>query len=183
MKFLKSKNISKYSISDDALLYRPSGRYVMDGVGALRLPKGATSQRPDVAAGVHNDPYGYIRYNTTTDSLEAYLLNPETTLGEWVVIRAPSSRTIIKQTLGPGDDVETDFGPLTLPPANSGLASAGSGAVYDYPIIVLVENVVQISQDNYTIDFDYLSSGDAYIIFDSPVPLGKNVTVYFGFGD
>lgn len=180
MKYLKTKNISKFSISDDAFIYKPSGRFVMDGTGAVRLPKGTTVERPDVDAPVSNNPYGYVRYNTETDSLEAYVKNPVTSLGEWQVVKAPGSRAIIKQTLGPGDDIETNFGPLTLPPADTALASAGSGAVYDYPILVLVENVAQISEDNYDIDFDYLGSGDAWLIFTSPVPLGKNITIYFG---
>ena len=183
MKYLKTKNISKFSISDDAFIYKPSGRFVMDGTGAVRLPKGTTAERPDVDAPVSNNPYGYVRYNTETDSLEAYVKNPVTSLGEWETIKAPSTKSIIKQTLGPGDDVETDFGPLNLNPANTNLVSAGSGAVYDYPILVLVENVVQISEENYNIDFDYLGSGDAWLIFTSPVPLGKNITIYFGLAN
>ncbi len=183
MKYLKTKNISKFSISDDAFIYKPSGRFVMDGSGAVRLPKGSTAERPDVDAPVSNNPYGYVRYNSQTDEIEAYVKNPVTSLGEWQTIKAPASRAIIKQTLGPGDDVETDFGPLTLSPADTSLASAGTGAVYDYPILVVVENVVQISEENYNIDFDYLGSGDAYLIFASPVPLGKNITIYYGFGN
>lgn len=183
MKYLKTKNISKYSISDDALIYKPSGRFVMDATGAVRLPKGTTVERPDVNAPVHNQPYGYIRYNTTTNSVEAYVYDSQAGVGVWEIIRSSSARSVIKQTLGPGDGVETAFGPLVKKPANTGLTSAGPGAKYDYPIIVLVENVFQISEDNYTIDFDYNGTGEAWIIFNSFVDVGKNITVYFNFGD
>jgi len=184
MKYLKTKNISKFSISDDALLYKPSGRYVMDGIGALRIPAGTTGQRPDVVAGVHNDPYGYLRYNKTTNAIEAFIYNEENLQGEWETIKSSSSRSIVKQTLGPGDGAETDFGPLTVPVTDSGLTSTGElGSVYDYPILVLVENVPQISGDNYLLDFDYSGTGETWIIFNSFVDAGKNITVYYGLGN
>jgi hypothetical protein len=184
MKYLKTKNISKFSISDDSFVATSSGRYVMDGTGAVRIPKGTALQRPDVAAGVHNEPYGYLRYNTDTNSIEAYIYNTETLVGEWETIKASSSRSIVKQTLGPGDATETDFGPLTFPVADSGLTTTGELAtVYDYPIVVLVENVIQISDDNYTMDFDYNGSGETWIIFASAVDLGKNITIYYGLGN
>lgn len=183
MKYLKTKNISKFSISDDALIYKPSGRYVMDGVGALRIPAGSTAERPDVNADVHNDPYGYLRYNRTTNTIEAYIYNAQSGIGVWETIKAPGERAIVKQTLGPGNGVDTDFGPLTIKPSNSGLASAGSGAVYDYPIIVLVENVPQISNENYTLDFDYMGTGQVWIKFNTFVDTGKYITVYHGYGN
>jgi len=184
MKYLKTKNISKFSISDDRFIATPTGRYVMDGTGAVRLPAGTTAQQPDVTAVVHNDPYGYIRYNKTTNAIEAYIYNTETLVGEWETVKASSSRSIVKQTLGPGDGIETDFGPLTIPVADSGLTTTGALAtVYDYPIVVLVENVIQISDDNYTLDFDYGGSGDTWIIFASPVDAGKNITIYYGLGN
>lgn len=166
MKFLKSKNISKFSINDRTLIAYPDangpgGRVVMNSHGGLMLPKGSTSQRPQLT-GVRQptDANGTIRYNTTTSSIEAYVG------GNWEVVRAPGSATITKQTLGPGDAFNTDFGPLTLTPSSAD------------NIIVLVENVMQISVTN----FD-LISGNTVIRFTSPVPLGKYVTVYFGFAN
>ena len=46
MKFLKTKNISKFSISDNTLIAYPSGvtgkysRVIIDATGGLMLPKG-----------------------------------------------------------------------------------------------------------------------------------------------
>lgn len=164
MRFLKQKALSRFSQTDQTLFTNQYGRAVMDISGALRLPKGTDSERPNVT-GVRTlgGPNGFIRYNTTTDSIEAYIA------GSWEIVRAPGSASIYKQTLGPGDGVETTFGPLhEVPDAEDN-------------IIVLVENVWQISDDNFNIDFNYLGSGNAYIQFTSPVPVDKYITIYFGF--
>lgn len=177
MRFLKQKTISKYSPSDNSLIAidtRPlghtadGGRAIMDLTGGLRLPKGTTSQRPEITGTGIRTPdgaNGYIRYNTTTNSLEAYIDNV------WEVVRAPGATTITKQTLGPGDDIQTTFGPLSQIPSS------------ENNILVFVENVFQISTTNYTLAYNYLGSGDTYIVFTSPVPLDKLVTIYFGFAN
>lgn len=171
MKFLKTKNISKFSISDRTLIAYPDangpgGRVVMNSHGGLMLPKGTTSQRPQLT-GVRQptDANGTIRYNTTTSSIEAYVG------GAWEVVRAPGASTVSKQTLGPGNDVDTIFGPLSQIPAAAD------------NILVLVENVMQISVTNYNLLNNYLGSGNTYIEFTSPVPLGKYITLYFGFAN
>lgn len=165
MKFLKQQNTNKFNPTDQRLFLNQYGRAVMGLTGGLRLPQGTTSQRPQTT-GVRypgdSSEYadGTIRYNTTTNSLEALIA------GVWEVVRAPGSVAITKQTLGPGDAVSTDFGPLVEVPASAN------------NIIVLVENVMQISDTNYT-----LISGNTAIRFTSPVPLGKYVTVFFGFAN
>ena len=165
MKFLKQKNISKYSITDQTLFTNHFGRAVMGLTGGLRLPQGTTAQRPQTSGVRYPGDSsefadGTIRYNIDTNSLEALIA------GVWEVVRAPGATTITKQTLGPGNDVDVNFGPLTLTPSSAD------------NIIVLVENVMQISTTNYT-----LTSGNTVITFTSPVPLGKYVTVYFGFAN
>lgn len=169
MKFLKQKNISKFSISDNTLMVYPKengpgNRVVMDATGGLLLPKGTTSERPQLS-GVRQpaDANGTIRYNTTTKSLEAYIDNV------WEIVRAPGATTITKQTLGPGDYSTTIFGPLIETPPT------------DNHILVLVENVFQISVTNFNVLYNYQGSGNAYIEFTSPVPLDKYITVYYGF--
>ncbi len=171
MKFLKTKNISKFSISDRTLIAYPDAngpgsRVVLNAHGGLMLPKGTTGQRPQLT-GVRQptDANGTIRYNTTTSSIEAYVG------GAWEVVRAPGAATITKQTLGPGNDVDTTFGPLTLTPSA------------DDNILVLVENVMQISVTNFNLSYNHLGSGNTYIVFTSAVPLGKYVTIYFGFAN
>jgi hypothetical protein len=165
MKFLKQKNISKYSVTDQTLFTNHFGRAVMGLTGGLRLPQGTTAQRPQTSGirypgDASEFADGTIRYNIDTNSLEALIA------GVWEVVRAPGATTITKQTLGPGNNVDVNFGPLTLTPSSAD------------NIIVLVENVMQISTTNYT-----LTSGNTVITFTSPVPLGKYVTIYFGFAN
>ena len=165
MKFLKQKNISKYSITDQTLFTNHYGRAVMGLSGGLRLPQGTTAQRPQTSGvrypgDASEFADGTIRYNLDTNSLEALIA------GVWEVVRAPGATTITKQTLGPGDGSAVAFGPLTLTPSS------------ENNIIVLVENVMQIGTTNYT-----LTSSNTYITFTSPVPVGKFVTVFFGFAN
>ncbi len=168
MRFLKQRSLSKFSPSDNTLFTNHYGRAVMDLTGGLRLPKGSTAERPQVS-GVRtpNGANGYIRYNTTTNSIEAYIN------GVWEIVRAPGASTITKQTLGPGDYTETVFGPLTQTPSA------------EDNIIVLVENVMQISDTNYNLLYSYAGPGGlgTYIQFTSPVPLDKYITIYFGYAN
>ena len=173
MRFLKQKNISKYSPSDNTLFANQFGRAVMDLTGGLRLPKGSTAQRPLVSNSTNTGNFvrtpeganGYIRYNTDTNAIEAYINN------SWQVVAAPGATGILKQTLGPGDYTTTIFGPLDVTPPS------------EDSVIVLVENVFQISQTNFNILYDYLTAGDAYIEFTTPPPLDKFITIYFGFAN
>lgn len=164
MKYLKTKTLSKFSANDNALLINAYGRAVLDLTGALRLPKGTSLERPQLSGvDTPGGANGYIRYNTDTNSVEAYVA------GVWEVVTAPGVSGIQKQTLGPGDDTTTIFGPLdqTPPTENS--------------VLVLVENVFQISDTNFNLLYNYLGSGDTYIEFTSPVPLDKNITLLYGF--
>ena len=190
MKFLKTKNISKFSINDRTLIAYPDangpgGRVVMNSRGGLMLPKGSTSQRPQLS-GVRQptDANGTIRYNTSNSTIEAYVG------GTWVTVASPVASAITKQTLGPGNGVERVFGPLNATFVTSYSASADN-------ILVLVENVFQISTTNYTV---VQSNGSTpingniyaagwYINFASAVPAsggGGNpvyVTVYYGYAN
>lgn len=177
MKYLKTKNISKWSANDQTIIAYPKdvgqgNRIVMNATGALQLPKGSSGQRPNPLTGIRQstDANGMIRYNTSSSAVEAYIS------GGWVSIGFAAGATVSKQTLGPGNNILTDFGPLASPVA------IPPSAPYDYPIIVLVENVYQISTTNYTLDFNYLGTGQTWIIFTSPVPAGKYITIFFGFG-
>jgi hypothetical protein len=183
MKFLKTKNISKFSINDRSLISYPSGngpgnRVVINATGGLMLPKGSNAQRPQLS-GVRqpSDANGTIRYNTSNTTIEAYVG------GSWVTVASPVSSAIIKQTLGPGDGTETIFGPLNTSFVTSYSASADN-------IIVLVENVMQISTTNYTVVQNPSGKPTGwYINFTSAIPAsggGGNpvfVTVYYGYAN
>jgi hypothetical protein len=193
MKFLKTKNISKWSVNDRTMIVYPDGngpgnRVVFNAKGGMMLPKGTTAQRPQpenpLASGdpvrQPTDTNGTIRYNTTTSSIEAFVGD------EWEVVRAPGASTILRSRIGTGNDTETVFGPLN----ESFLASYSRS---DNNIIVLVENVFQIGEGE-NFDVEQSSAGNLagpsapysdgwYVKFTSAVPLGKHVTVYYGYSN
>jgi hypothetical protein len=173
MKFLKQKNLSKFSIKDQTLFANEFGRIVMDGHGGLMLPKGTTAQRPKVSGvRVPSGNDGYIRYNTSINPVTGSIYGIEAYInGVWEVIRAPGATAITKQTLGPGDYSNLIFGPLSAVPEQ------------DDAILVLVENIMQISVTNFSVLYNYQGSGQAYLQFTEAPPLGKYITVYFGFAN
>lgn len=171
MKFLKTKNISKFSINDRALIYYPAGngpgnRIVVNANGGMMLPKGTTAQRPQLT-GVRQptDANGTIRYNTSTTSIEAYIG------GAWVTVSTSFASAVVKQTLGPGDGTSTIFGPLNATFAPSYAASADN-------IIILVENVFQISTTNFNINQNPTSTGTGAEINATALSSGNNGTSY-----
>jgi len=196
MKFLKQKNISRFSISDNTLFANHYGRAVMDLTGGLRIPKGTTAERPQLSnVRTPNGPNGYIRYNTTTNAVEAYID------GVWEVVRA-SGATAVQVSRFAANGTETTFGPLNAAYVTNYTAS-------DYNVMVLIDNVIQIgAKVNYTVvkrqagSFvsvsysPFSASGPGtytndqyYIQFPTAVPaLGGTgdpiyVTVFYGYGN
>jgi hypothetical protein len=171
MKFLKTKNISQFSINDRALIYYPAGngpgnRVVVNANGGMMLPKGTTAQRPQLTSVRQpTDANGTIRYNTTIPALEAYVG------GAWVTVASPFAAAITKQTLGPGDGAFTIFGPLNTTYAASYAASADN-------VLVLVENVMQISTTNFTINQNPTSTGTGAEINATALSSANNGTSY-----
>ncbi len=206
MRFLKQKTLSSYSASDDALMIYDNrdlathtnngGRAIMDITGGLRLPKGTTDQRPKLSnVRTPNGPNGYIRYNTTTDAVEAYIN------GVWEVVRA-SGATAVQVSRLAANGTETTFGPLNAAYVTNYTAS-------DYNLMVLIDNVIQIgAKVNYTIvkrqagsfvsvsysPFSASGPGtytndEYYIQFPTAVPAFSGsgdpiyVTVFYGYGN
>jgi hypothetical protein len=171
MKFLKTKNISQFSINDRALIYYPAGngpgnRVVVNANGGMMLPKGTTAQRPQLTSVRQpTDANGTIRYNTTIPALEAYVG------GAWVTVASPFAAAITKQTLGPGDGVSTIFGPLNATYSPSYAASADN-------VLVLVENVMQISTTNFGIFQNPSTSGSGAEINATALSSANNGTSY-----
>ena len=164
MKFLKKQNLSRKNIKDDSVAVDINGQVILDTKNSLLVPKGNnTTDRPATPVN------GHIRYNTTDNQLEAYQNSA------WRSVRFKESATISKQTFGQGDDDETTFGLLSPVPTSADA------------IIVLVENVMQISTTNYTLVQNPSTGPNApyasgwYLVFSEAVPLGKSITVLHGF--
>jgi hypothetical protein len=188
MKFLKTQNTSRFGLKDNAFKVNPYGRYIMDGTGGLRLPKGTTAQQPNLS-GVEmpNGANGMLRYNTDTNELECYIA------GFWETVKGSAANSIVVSGYGPGDFVETKFGPLNTTYAPDYVSALGGNP---NNIIVLVENVWQIAISNFTIELNPagLSSATGYLAgapypagyylsFSEAVPIGKTVTVYYGYAN
>ena len=154
MRFVKKQQLNPKMIEDKSVSVSANGHVVMDTNYALKVPIGSTAERPGAPEN------GQVRYNTDLNEFEFYVNNA------WEEASTMRPNTITIQNLGAGDAVEQEFGPLNPVPATS------------KNILVLVENVVQIAEINYTM---IQSNGDYYLRFDSAVPLGKDVVVIHGF--
>ena len=137
MRYLRQQILNRRSPSDFRVKVDMTNSIVMDTTNNMLLPKGnGSSDRP--VAPVN----GMIRYNTTTNQVEAYQATA------WRSVRFKESSGITQQTLGPGDDAERHFGPLN--PAPPSLVE--SGASYGpQNILVFVENVPQIPNTNFVL--------------------------------
>jgi hypothetical protein len=208
MRFLKQKTLSSYSASDDALMIYDNrdlathtnngGRAIMDITGGLRLPKGTTDQRPKLSnVRTPNGPNGYIRYNTSTNTIEAYID------GIWEVVKKAGATAIQVSRLA-ANGTETTFGPLS---SNADYRTSYTNS--DYNLLVLVDNVIQIGATiNYTVvkrqagsfvsvtNSPFSASGpgsytndEYYVQFPTAVPATGGtgdpiyVTVFYGYGN
>tara|TARA_E500000178_G_scaffold277977_1_gene277364 strand:- start:12383 stop:13078 length:696 start_codon:yes stop_codon:yes gene_type:complete len=149
MRFLKSQYVSKYSPNDNTVRVNPYGRAVMDFNGGIMIPKGTTAQRPQLTGVRHPiDANGYLRYNIDNDTVTGQPIGIEAYVGgNWEVVRAPGAAAVSIETFGPGNAVDTLFGPLAKVPSSAN------------NIIVLVENVFQIPTTNFTLNQNPTSTG------------------------
>jgi len=154
MRFVKKQQLNSKLITDPSVSVEANGQVVLGTNYAVKVPVGTTAERPGFPEN------GQIRYNTDLNEFEFYVNNA------WEEARTMRPNTITIQNLGSGDAVEQEFGPLDPVPATA------------KNILVLVENVVQIAEINYTM----IQVGEGrYLRFDSAVPFGKDVVVIHGF--
>lgn len=171
MRYLKKQVLNDTAPTDDRLAIDVTDGIVMDTTNNLLLPKGTTIQRPVTPT------LGMIRFNSTTNDVEVFQGTSDGT-GVWRALRYKESTQIIQQTLGPGNDIETTFGPLDpIPPAVVETGAIWSGS----NLIVLVENVMQIFNSNYILVENPPGKTGWCLVFDNPVPTGKYVTVLHNF--
>jgi hypothetical protein len=151
MKYLKTKNISKFSIADRSFIVeQPSGKITTNSQNSIKLPTGIIQRRPVVPEQgmirfttddtvIHEDVNTANYFPSRPIGIEAYFD------GEWKPIRLQGPATVTKAFLGtgnwdainqPNEDLSRFFPssgePLAIVP-NSGDS-----------VIVLVENVFQI---------------------------------------
>ena len=140
------------------------GLVTVDSTDKMQIPKGTAAQN------ITPSEDGLIRYYTDTDVFE------NRQAGAWAPVRRFEPANVVQQALGNGDDVETKFGPLDNQDTYNPTPKAAEN------LIVLIENVFQLATTNYSLEQN--PSGKPvgwYVVFGTPVPTGKPVTVIHNF--
>lgn len=181
MRLIKAQSINLRSVYSKGIRYDIDEQAIIDSVRALLLPKGPTDDRPGESGIDTPATNGQIRYNTTTNELEAYQDE------EWRKFRfkEPNQNPgIVQQVLGTGDAVETVFGPLDSGDPDFPVPTAAQN------VLVFIENVFQLSGSNYTLEENVGGSltgpnepyADGYYIkFTSPPGINLPITVLHNF--
>jgi hypothetical protein len=172
MRLLKAQNTNLRNIKGKGVKYDVNDQVILDSTNCVLVPKGTLAQRPTSSVN------GHVRYNTDDNEFEAYQN------GAWRELRYKEPGTITQQNLGNGDATETVFGPLNSGDTDFPIPAAAQN------VLVLIENVFQISTTNYTLEQSVsgnLTGPNApyadgwYIKFTSAPPLAKPITVLHNF--
>lgn len=157
MRFLKRQTLNRRIANDPRLYVDKDSAVIMGTDKYLMLPSGTLAARPVGSNGM-------IRYNTSSNELEVYQSS------KWRALKYKESSPIVQQSLGAGDSNTVYFGPLNAAydPANissnipvSGGQSAGQFGGQN--IFVVVENVIQLYNTNYTIEQNPVIGGTTYV--------------------
>lgn len=141
MRYLRTQVLNRRSPQDQRLYVDVTNAVVMGTTNNLTLPVGTTAQRPV------SPTNGMIRYNTdisTDGQVEIYQGS------KWRSLRFKEATQITQQTLGVGDSNTVYFGPLSSA-YNPTTVSSDVTSFGGQNIIVVVENVIQLHNTNYTI--------------------------------
>jgi hypothetical protein len=135
MRLIKAQTTNLRSIVGRGVKYDINDQVVLESTNVVLIPKGDTGERPT------SPTNGHARYNTDVEEFEFYQD------GAWRKVRykEPNSVGITQQNLGNGDAQETIFGPLASGDADYPVPDAAQN------VLVLVENVFQISTTNYSL--------------------------------
>jgi hypothetical protein len=165
MRFLKRPNLNR-RVPNDPTLYADTttGQVIMGGTTDLIIPTGTTAQRPSSPVN------GMIRYNTDTANVEFYQSNA------WRNMRFKESTNITQQNLGAGDSSNLYFGPLNPAPPSVVQSGATWGG---QNILVIVENVFQLFNTNYTVVQNPTISAETYTPTTSVAATVGTTVIYF----
>jgi hypothetical protein len=154
MRYLKRQNINRRVANDTTLYSDVANANVfiapVNG-GSVVIPNGSSSQVPS------SPQVGMMRYNATTNEVEVYQGSGGS--ATWRAIRYKESTGITQQNLGVGDSSQVYFGPLNpAPPTVVQTGNGSSSGQYStnvawggQNIIVLIENLMQLNNVNYTV--------------------------------
>ena len=170
MRYLKRQTLDRRS-ANNTTLYSDAARanvYIAPaGQGSVVLPTGTTAQRPGSPVN------GMMRYNTdvsTGGQVEVYQS------GTWRSLRFKEASQITQQNLGAGDGTTTYFGPLSPQPPTVVASNATWGA---QNLLVIVENVIQVSGINFTVTNNPTVAAQVYSPTLSFNAVVGSTTLYF----
>lgn len=137
MRFLRRLTLNRRAVFDNTLYVDTTNAVVMGSRNNLKLPSGTDAERPAIPDN------GMIRFNEDSGDVEVYQGST------WRSLRFKESGAITQQSLGVGDEEQVYFGPLDPSPydipSQSGYTWSGAN------LLVLVENVLQLHNTNYTV--------------------------------
>lgn len=133
MRYVKRQTSNEKNAQGKGIIYTSVGEVVMDTQNSMLVPKGPTAERPQFPDN------GHMRYNTDVDEFEFYQDD------QWRKVRYKEPRAIIQQTLNGASGTETIFGPLDNQDGDYAAPDSAQA------MIVLIENVFQISTTNYNL--------------------------------
>jgi hypothetical protein len=139
MRFLKRQTINRRQLKDTTVYSDVAGANVYinpRNSGSMVLPSGTDAQIPSSPVN------GMMRYNVDHNEVQVYQGS------SWRSLRFKESTQITQQNLGAGDANTVYFGPLNPAPPTTVQSGATWGG---QNILVIVENVIQLSGVNYTI--------------------------------
>lgn len=158
MRYLKQQNLNRRTANHASVYVDYTDTNIVlspVNLGSVILPAGTSSQRPSTPVN------GMMRYNTdvhTGGEVEVYQNNV------WRSLRFKESTGITQQNLGAGDDSNTIFGPLSPRPPSIVSSNTTWGG---QNLIVVVENVIQLNNINYTVVQNPTFSSETYTITTS----------------
>jgi hypothetical protein len=177
MRFLKRQTINRRQLKDTTVYSDVSDANVFinpRNSGSLALPQGTDAQIPSSAVN------GMMRYNVDHGEVQVYQSN------KWRSLKFKEASPIIQQSLGAGDSNTVYFGPLNAAynPANiaSNVPLSGGQSAGQYGgqnIFVVVENVIQLYNTNYTIEQNPTIGGETYSPKTSATANIGATTIYF----
>ena len=144
MKYLKTKNISKFSISDRTFIVNPYGRITTNSTNSLQIPVGTDEQKPQtslVNQGLMRMNTGVLGVNPTTAQFEIYQA------GAWRPVKFKVPSQVTYSTPVYANDIETLFYIDPQPPLTIEDGNAWTGA----QLMVYVENVFQLYNQNFVV--------------------------------
>lgn len=167
MRYLRKQVLNRRSPFDQRLSVDINDAIVMKTTSNVTLPSGTTAQRPVSPVN------GMLRYNTDIvagGEMEIYQSNT------WRSLRFKESTQIVQQNLGAGDSINVYFGPLNPAPPVTTQSNTTWGA---QNLLVVVENVIQLSNTNYTIVQNPTTASEVYVGTNSVDSSIDSTVIYF----